>query len=52
VSAYSAALDHESLKPEKHPTDVRGLFDGLDPAKGDALICFGWAMAEHLAKLA
>ena len=50
--SYAQGLDHEALKPEKHDDDVRGLFDGLDATKGDALIAFGWAMAEDLAKLA
>jgi hypothetical protein len=49
---YSSGLDYEALKPEKHPPEVRALFDGFDSARGDALVAFGWAMAEDLAKLA
>ena len=42
-------------EPEaRRPSTPRwsALFDGLDAARGDALIAFGWAMAEDLAKLA
>jgi hypothetical protein len=45
-------LDHRSLKPEKTDPDVAGLFADLDISRGDALIAFGWAMAEDLEKLA
>jgi hypothetical protein len=31
------------------PEDVRELFGGVDPARGDRLVAFGWAMAEDLA---
>lgn len=44
-------LDHESIKPEKIDLDVAALFDRLDPANGDCLVAFGWAMAEDLEKL-
>jgi hypothetical protein len=50
--SYAYGLDYETLKPEKHPDDVRALFRGVDAERGDALIVFGWAMAETLAKLA
>jgi hypothetical protein len=33
----------------KLPDNVEQLFCGLDPAKGDRLVAFGWAMAEDLA---
>ncbi|CAN5636019.1 hypothetical protein BH10ACT1_BH10ACT1_26440 [soil metagenome] len=49
--AYPEALDHDSLKPEK----VEGysvFFESVDAARGDALIAFGWAMADDLVKLA
>ena len=42
-------LDVESLKPEAIGADVRAYFKGLDHARGDSLIGFGWAMAEDLA---
>jgi hypothetical protein len=44
-------FDHESLKPEKLDPAFTALFDGLDPARGDALIAFGWALADDLEKL-
>ncbi|HEX9992719.1 MAG TPA: hypothetical protein VGB14_07320 [Acidimicrobiales bacterium] len=44
-------LDHESLKPETVDPEVAALFEGVDAAKGDSLIAFGWAMAEDLDKL-
>jgi hypothetical protein len=43
-------LDHTSLKPEKTDPDVAAMFDHLDVARGDCLVCFGWAMAEELLK--
>ncbi|MCB1270092.1 MAG: hypothetical protein M9942_06525 [Microthrixaceae bacterium] len=43
-------LDHESVKPEKIDPAVVDLFDGVDPAKGDCLVAFGWIMAEDLLK--
>ena len=45
-------FDHESLKPEKIDAEVAGLFDDVAASDGDALVAFGWAMAEDLAKLA
>jgi hypothetical protein len=50
--AVPCVLDHESLKPGAVSDEVRALFDGLDPSRGDSLIAFGWAMAEDLATLA
>jgi hypothetical protein len=50
-NTFPAVLDHESLKPEAIAADVRAQFDDVDVARGDALIAFGWAMAEDLAKL-
>ena len=48
---FPLALDHESLKPEKIDDEVVALFDPVDAGRGDALVAFGWAMAEDLAKL-
>jgi hypothetical protein len=48
---YPCVLDHESLKPEGIPADVRAFFEGVELERGDSLIAFGWAMAEDLAKL-
>lgn len=45
-------VDHESLKPEKIDPAVAAQFDHLDPDRGDALIAFGWVMAEELLKYA
>ena len=44
-------VDFESLKPEAINPDVRAFFDPVDVDRGDALIGFGWAMAEDLASL-
>ncbi len=48
---FPCVLDHASLKPESVPADVAAQFGGLDIARGDSLVAFGWAMAEYLAKL-
>ncbi len=48
----SCVLDHETSKPDRLDPEVVAMFDGLDAASGDALIAFGWAMAEDLARLA
>jgi hypothetical protein len=48
---FPCVLDHESLKPDTIKPDVRAFFDGVDVARGDSLIAFGWAMAEDLARL-
>jgi hypothetical protein len=45
-------FDHESQKPDKIDPAVAAFFEGVDRAKGDVLIGFGWAMAEDLEKLA
>ncbi len=44
-------LDHSSLKPEKIDSDVQAYFSEFEAVRRDSLIAFGWAMAEHLAKL-
>jgi len=49
--SYPLAFDHASLKPEKLDPEVADLFAGIQADRGDSLIAFGWAMAEHLAKL-
>ncbi len=43
-------LDHESLKPEKLDSEVVALTKALKPKSGDAMIAFGWMMAEELLK--
>ncbi len=50
--AYPSVLDHDSLKPEKLEPGLDELFAKLDPKRGDALITFGWALADDLDKLA
>ena len=37
--------------PRSSTPAVVAFFDDVDPARGDSLIAFGWAMAEDLAKL-
>ena len=49
---FPMVLDHSPLKPESVDADVAKLFDPLDGERGDALIAFGWAMAEDLSKFA
>jgi len=51
TGSLASHLDHESLKPEQLDPLVVGLFKGIRPMKGDALIACGWAMAEDLVKL-
>lgn len=45
-------LDHGALNEDDLDADVAAYFEVLDPASGDVLIAFGWAMAEDLATLA
>lgn len=47
----SFVLNHTAPRPEKIDPAMIGLFDGFDTANGDALIAFGWASREDLAKL-
>ena len=42
------ALDFESQKPDAVGADVKAFFKGVDHKRGDALVAFGWAMAEDL----
>ena len=49
--APPCVLDHESLDPDGIDPGVRAFFDEVDPARGDCLVAFGWAMAEDLAAL-
>jgi hypothetical protein len=51
ANAQSGYLDYESLKADKIPADVTAQFDGVNVAKGGALIVHGWTMAEDLVKL-
>jgi hypothetical protein len=44
----AGGLDFEHPKP-RQPGATAELFVGVDPAAGDRLVAFGWAMAEDLA---
>jgi hypothetical protein len=48
--AQHGFLDFESAKPEKLDAEVVTLFERL-PARGGAMIVYGWTMAEQLVKL-
>lgn len=50
--SFPEALDHETLKPEKLDPGYAQFFEKVDAKRGDALIAFGWAMADDLVKLA
>ena len=43
------ALDHEAVDPSAVDPEVAAFLGELDATRGDALIAFGWAMAEDLA---
>jgi hypothetical protein len=43
------ALDHEAVDPSAVDPEVAAFVSELDSTRGDALIAFGWAMAEDLA---
>jgi hypothetical protein len=43
------ALDHECVDPSMLDPSVTAFFADVDHSRGDALIGFGWAMAEYLA---
>lgn len=49
--SFPPVFDHESLKPENLDPGYAEFFAGLDAGRGDALIAFGWAMADDLDKL-
>jgi hypothetical protein len=49
--SLTCLFSHESAKPEKIDADVRGLLGSIDPANGDSMIAFAWAMADKLEKL-
>ena len=47
----SLVLSHNSSKPESIKPEVIALFEGHNVLNGDALVTFGWATREKLAKL-
>lgn len=50
-NGQSGFLDFESTKPEKIDPDVAAMFEAVDPKAGDAMVIYGWTMAEDLVKL-
>ena len=50
-NGQSGFLDFESSNPDALDADVVELFGEVDAAKGDAMIVYGWTMAEDLVKL-
>jgi hypothetical protein len=47
----SAFLDFESAKPDKLDPDIVKMFAPVDAKAGDAMVVYGWTMAEDLVKL-
>lgn len=50
-NGQSGFLDHESSKPEQIDPEIAAMFTDLDAGKGDAMVVYGWTMAEDLVKL-
>ena len=50
-NGQSGFLDHESSKPDKLDPEIVQMFRAVDPASGDAMVVYGWTMAEDLVKL-
>jgi hypothetical protein len=48
---FPQVFDHEALKPEKIDAGYEQFLTPLDAKRGDALVAFGWAMADDLLKL-
>lgn len=48
--ATQPGLDIEAIKPDVFDEPYAEFFAGVDAKNGDALIGFGWAMAEYLTK--
>jgi len=49
-NAQSGFLDFESSKPEDLDPDIVAMFDVVDADQGDAMVVYGWTMAEDLVK--
>jgi len=47
----ASVLDYTSATPEKLNADIVAMFDGLDVANGNTLVCHGWVAPDKLAKL-
>jgi hypothetical protein len=50
-NGQSGFLDHESSKPEKLDPEIVEMFEAVDAGNGDAMVVYGWTMAEDLVKL-
>jgi hypothetical protein len=50
-NGQSGFLDHESSKPEKLDAQIVEMFGVVDAGNGDAMVVYGWTMAEDLVKL-
>ena len=51
INGQSAFLDFESAKPEKIDREIATMFGTVDAKAGDAMVVYGWTMAEDLVKL-
>jgi hypothetical protein len=49
-NGQSGFLDFESSKPEDLDPDIVAMFDAVDAGRGDAMVVYGWTMAEDLVK--
>ena len=49
-NGQSGFLDFESSKPESLDAEIVEMFGAVDAAKGDAMVVYGWTMAEDLVK--
>jgi hypothetical protein len=47
----SGYLDFESAKPDKLDQQIVKMFSAVDVKAGDAMVVYGWTMAEDLVKL-
>jgi hypothetical protein len=50
-NGQSGFLDHESSKPDKLDPEIVEMFGAVDARNGDAMVVYGWTMAEDLVKL-
>lgn len=50
-NGQSGFLDYESTKPDKLDPEIVEMFAAVDADKGDAMVVYGWTMAEDLVKL-
>ena len=49
-NAQSGFLDFESSKPEDLDPEIVEMFSVVDAEAGDAMVVYGWTMAEDLVK--